>query len=62
MILSEPLEGTRFSKNKECISKAIERNEGYCPCNYAKTEETKCPCRTYREVKKCECNLYEVIE
>lgn len=42
------------------IKKALERNDGYCPCNQGDTpkEDTKCPCKKYRDESICCCNLY----
>ena len=37
--------------------KAIERNQGYCPCQ-VKSEGAKCPCTEYRDNNNCHCNLY----
>lgn len=44
----------------ENIMKAIERNDGYCPCNQegADKADTLCPCKAMREGIKCCCNLY----
>lgn len=43
------------------IRKAIADNDGYCPCAIAKTPDTKCMCREFRERQKpgtCHCGLY----
>lgn len=42
----------------EKILKAIEENDGYCPCVLIKNEDTKCPCKDFRVNKKCHCKLY----
>lgn len=41
----------------ESILKALNRNEGYCPC-VNNSEDKKCPCSNYRTLNKCCCNLY----
>ena len=44
--------------------KAIAENEGHCPCQIPKTEDTICPCKYFRE-ELCEgyciCKLYEKV-
>lgn len=48
-----------FDGSKAELVAAIRANDGYCPCQFEKTEDTKCPCKTYREEGVCECGLYE---
>lgn len=56
---AEPIPGTKFNEaHKDNIVYAIERADGYCPCRADKNEDTKCPCKEYRETGKCHCNLY----
>jgi ferredoxin-thioredoxin reductase catalytic subunit len=34
---------------------------GYCPCAIVKNEDTKCPCKDFREMDtpgECHCGLY----
>lgn len=47
------------NKVKE-IRKALEENDGYCPCRIVKTEDTKCICKEFREQQSgyCHCELY----
>lgn len=47
-------------KVKNAILKRVEINDGYCPCNQGDTpkEDTKCPCKKYREEHYCCCTLY----
>lgn len=43
------------------IIKAIRINDGYCPCSSEKSEDTKCPCRAFRESDEaefCNCGLF----
>lgn len=40
------------------IRKEIADNGGYCPCQVAKTKDTKCPCTLLRNKKECVCGLY----
>lgn len=47
-------------KYKE-IAAAVMMNGGYCPCSLIKSEETKCPCKEFRdqeEVGYCHCGRY----
>ena len=42
----------------------VELNDGYCPCAIDKTEDTKCPCKEFREQKKpgeCHCGRFEKV-
>ena len=48
---------------KEITQKVIE-NDGYCPCAIDKTEDTKCPCKEFREQKEpgeCHCGRFEKV-
>lgn len=43
------------------ITKAVNDNEGYCPCMIDKNIDTKCPCKPFREqttVGECHCGRY----
>lgn len=40
------------------VTKALEKNNGYCPCNILKTIEQICPCVDYRLNNICHCSLY----
>ena len=50
------------------IRKALEDNDGYCPCRLVKNIDTKCMCREFRErmaaglLGECHCGLYEVVD
>lgn len=47
------------------ISKAVELNNGYCPCLVFKNQDTKCPCKEFREQNKiglCRCGRYMKVE
>ncbi len=52
----------------EEIRKALEDNDGYCPCRLVKNVDTKCMCREFREqmeaglLGECHCGLYEVVD
>lgn len=39
---------------------SVKANDGYCPCRLAKTLETKCMCKEFREQDSglCHCGLY----
>lgn len=52
--------GWELNNNDQLVNnlfKAIERNQGYCPCQ-VKSEGAKCPCTEYRDNNNCHCNLY----
>lgn len=42
------------------IKRQLKENGGYCPCSITKNEDTKCPCKAFREMKSgiCHCGLY----
>lgn len=48
------------------ISEAVAINDGYCPCELLKCEDTKCMCKNFRDSKNtdfCHCGrYYKVIE
>ena len=49
------------------ISKAVDDNDGYCPCALLKNPSTKCMCEEFRNAIKeqklgeCHCGRYIVI-
>ena len=48
----------------ERIRRAVQENDGYCPCRLVHTEDTKCMCKNFREqnIGFCHCGLYEKIK
>ncbi len=43
------------------VTKAVQDNDGYCPCELEKNTDTKCPCKAFREQKEageCHCGRY----
>ena len=56
--LNEKLTVAKVNK----ILDAIDKNDGYCPCQAGKTADTKCHCKDFLECKKigepCICNIY----
>ncbi len=49
-------------KKVNAILDAIDKNDGYCPCQAGKSTDTKCHCKDFKENKKigepCICNIY----
>ena len=43
------------------IKVLVEANDGYCPCLIDRNEDTKCPCKDFREMTEgvCHCGRYE---
>ena len=41
------------------ILRAVERNNGECPCSSNTSEDKHCPCSSYRNRKGCCCGLYK---
>ena len=58
----------RLNTNEEhvkAIKEALKANDGYCPCAFDKTDDTKCMCKEFRDCIKnpdftgeCHCGLY----
>ena len=45
----------------DAIKKAVNDNQGYCPCYIDKTDDTECMCKEFREMNtpgECHCGLY----
>ena len=54
----------KVSKDKELVANIrakLKSNGGFCPCRLEHTEDTKCPCKEFREQEsgECHCGLYE---
>lgn len=37
----------------------LKKKNGYCPCRVGKEEDSKCPCKEYRDTGFCHCGLYK---
>ena len=54
----------KLSDNKELVAEIkqkLKEGGGYCPCRLAKNEDTKCPCKEFREQTEpgeCHCGLF----
>lgn len=47
------------------VTEAVEENNGYCPCAIVKNEDTRCPCREFREQQtegECHCGRFVKVE
>lgn len=46
------------------VRAAVEANDGYCPCLIEQNEDTKCPCKEFREQSsgRCGCGRFEKVE
>ena len=51
---------TNDMKLRKDIIEKLKANDGYCPCALAKTPDTGCMCKEFREMKEgtCHCGLY----
>lgn len=51
---------TQDKELESTIRKALNDNDGYCPCRVQKTKDTKCMCKEFREQTsgECHCGLY----
>jgi len=62
----------RLSEDKDQVVKireALRENEGYCPCQLMKTDDTKCICKEFKEhiddptyEGYCHCGLYYTMK
>lgn len=58
----------KFNSDKDIvkeIKKQVKENDGYCPCQLARTPDTKCMCKAFREQTTpgaCHCGLYIKID
>jgi ferredoxin-thioredoxin reductase catalytic subunit len=54
----------KLSDNKELVAEIkqkLKTNNGYCPCRLIQNEDTKCPCKEFREqteAGECHCGLF----
>lgn len=49
----------------EEMTEAVKKNGGYCPCMFTKDEDTRCPCRDFREQTTegaCHCGRFVKVE
>lgn len=47
------------------VSKKVKENNGYCPCQIVKNEDTKCICKEFREQQvegECHCGMYVKVK
>ena len=47
------------------LRKALKENDGYCPCEFEKSEDTKCICKAFKEQETegyCHCGLYKKVK
>ena len=42
----------------ETVIRKLRTNNGYCPCRFERTLETKCRCKEFKETGNCICGLY----
>lgn len=64
MIVSNP-----DKEHVQQVLKAIQNNDGYCPCAVLKTPDTKCMCKDFKDkiddpcfTGYCNCQLYKKEE
>lgn len=46
------------------VGELVKANSGYCPCAVFKNEDTKCPCKEFREQTEpglCHCGRFEKV-
>ena len=55
----------RLSSDKELVKlvkQGLKLKNGHCPCLIEVSEDTKCPCKDFREKLHCHCGMYIVEE
>lgn len=57
----EPTKAAKIREVDPSFRKLVEDNDGYCPCMVERSEDTKCPCKDFREMTEgvCHCGRYE---
>ena len=55
--------GIRVSENQDLVTNIrakLKDNGGFCPCRLEQNDDTKCPCKEFREQEsgECHCGLY----
>lgn len=59
---------TKLNPDDEWVKafrKRLKANGMYCPCRLEKNNDTKCPCKDFREQEEegfCHCGLYQKVE
>ncbi len=51
--------GIKVSEDKELVANIrakLKENGGFCPCRLEQNEDTKCPCKEFREQESGECH------
>ena len=49
----------------QSLLEAVKDNDGYCLCTIDRNDDTKCPCKEFRESKEgteCHCGLYYKVK
>lgn len=60
------MNGLKIIKNPDVtiyeeVTKAVKENNGYCPCELIKNDDTKCLCKIFREQNtdgECHCGRF----
>ena len=55
---------TKHKLHRDYVKEQLKLNGGYCPCQLPKSEDTKCPCKNFREEVEegwCICELFEKV-
>lgn len=52
---------TRNHNVYDAVTGRLALNDGYCPCQPSKTQDTICPCKYMRKYNTCRCGLYVPI-
>ena len=58
----------KVSNNKELVAEIkqkLKESGGYCPCRLNQNEDTKCPCKEFREQTEpgeCHCGMLIKVE
>ena len=55
--------GIRVSENQDLVTNIrakLKDNGGFCPCRLEQNDDTKCPCKEFREQEsgECHCGVY----
>lgn len=59
-----PLQAAKIKEVDPSVGELVRQNGGYCPCLIDRNQDTRCPCKDFREQTEpgpCHCGRYEKV-
>ena len=55
---------TKIVERNPAVKELVDMNDGHCPCEIFRSEDTLCPCKAFRDMDKgiCNCGRFEKME